>query len=161
MNVSTLVIKEAPGFGNLPLLSQYHFLNSSTLLHIQSLISLEIYIWYPWRFWKASRFKWEWSSSKVLRFQSTLTVSKAWFVRKLLSFHSYRKWMTPSVIHFKLKNYKPLILAFNQIKQIFNYLQLFSLWSESSSAGLTFQVHLLECCTLDSKKLGILGNNLL
>lgn len=79
MNDSTLVIKwEAPGFGKLPFIVTVSLSKLLTLLHIQSLISLEIYIWYLLEdFGKQAGLMWEWSSSKALRFQSTLTVSKA------------------------------------------------------------------------------------
>ena len=112
MNDSTLVIKwEAPGFGNVPFIVTVSLSKLLTLLHTQNLISLEIYIWYLLEdFGKQAGLMWEWSSLKILRLQSTLTVSKVWFVRKL-SFHSHQKWMTPSVIHFEIKNCKPLILV--------------------------------------------------
>ena len=78
MNDSTLVIKwEAPGFGNVPFIVTVSLSKLLTLLHTQNLISLEIYVWYLLEdFGKQAGLMWEWSSLKILRLQSTLTVSK-------------------------------------------------------------------------------------
>ena len=106
MSDSALVSKwEAPGLAVFPLLSQYHFLNSS-LSSTQSLISLEMYIWYLLEdFEKQAGLMGEWSSSKVLRFQSTLTGSKAWLESYYLSIHIKNEWLLQSfTLKLKITN---------------------------------------------------------
>ena len=157
MSDSALVSKwEAPGFGSLPFIVTVSLSKLLTLLHTQSLISLEMYIWYLLEdFGKQAGLMGEWSFSKVLRFQSTLIGSKAWFARKLLSFHSHQKWMTPSVIHFEIKNYKPLILV-SSIQQIFNYLSNCSLCGQRVLQLVWLSKFIFWSVVLWQQKLGIL-----